>query len=78
VISRELFHESQYEYGCGPLDATNASKHSIGQSEDRILQINQSKKCFEVIGQKTNNRVNSFMQSLLQKVLFYLCLRPMN
>jgi len=22
--------------------------------------------------------VNSFMQSLLQKVLFYLCLRPMN
>jgi len=29
--------------GCGPLDATNASKHSIDQSEDRILQINQSK-----------------------------------
>jgi len=29
--------------GCGPLDATNASKHSIDQSKDRILQINQSK-----------------------------------
>jgi len=29
--------------GCGPLDATNASKHSIDQSENRILQINQSK-----------------------------------
>jgi len=28
----------------GPLDATNASKHSIDQSEERILQINQSKK----------------------------------
>jgi len=27
---------------CSPLDATNASKHSIDQSEDRILQINQS------------------------------------
>jgi len=30
--------------GCGPLDSTNAWKHSIDQSEDRILQINQSKK----------------------------------
>jgi len=29
--------------GCGPFDATNASKHSIDQSEDRILQINQLK-----------------------------------
>jgi len=29
--------------GCGSLDATNASKHLIDQSEDRILQINQSK-----------------------------------
>jgi len=29
--------------GCGPLDATNASKHSIDQSEDKVLQINQSK-----------------------------------
>jgi len=29
--------------GCDPLDATNASKHSIDQSEDKILQINQSK-----------------------------------
>jgi len=29
--------------GCGPLRATNASKHSIDQSEDRLLQINQSK-----------------------------------
>jgi len=29
--------------GCGPLDAMNASKHSIDQSKDRILQINQSK-----------------------------------
>jgi len=32
--------------GCDPLDelsATNALKHSIDQSEDRILQINQSK-----------------------------------
>jgi len=28
---------------CGPLGATNALKHSIDQSEDRILQINQSK-----------------------------------
>jgi len=27
--------------GCGLFDATNASKHSINQSEDRILQINQ-------------------------------------
>jgi len=25
-----------------------------------------------------SNRVNSFMQSLLQKVSFYLCLCPMN
>jgi len=30
--------------GCGQLDAKNALKHSIDQSEDRILQINQSKK----------------------------------
>jgi len=30
-------------FGCGPLDATNASKHTIDQSEDRILRINQSK-----------------------------------
>jgi len=30
-------------HGCGLLGATNASKHSIDQSEDRILQINQSK-----------------------------------
>jgi len=30
-------------YGYGPLDAMNALKHSIEQSEDRILQINQSK-----------------------------------
>jgi len=29
--------------GCGLLDATNAPKHSIDQSKDRILQINQSK-----------------------------------
>jgi len=29
--------------GCGPLDVTNASKHSNDQSENRILQINQSK-----------------------------------
>jgi len=29
--------------GCGPLGSTKASKHSIDQSEDRILQINQSK-----------------------------------
>jgi len=29
---------------CGPLDATNASKHSIDQSEERNLQINQSRK----------------------------------
>jgi len=33
--------------GCGPLDATNASKHSIDQSEERILQINQSKKALK-------------------------------
>jgi len=31
------------DIGCGPLDATNTSKHSIDQSKDRILQINQSK-----------------------------------
>jgi len=31
------------ELDCGPLDATNASKYLIDQSEDRILQINQSK-----------------------------------
>jgi len=30
-------------YGCSSFGATNASKHSIDQSEDRILQINQSK-----------------------------------
>jgi len=44
--------KSEYEYyksklgcitGCDLLGATNASKHSIDQSEDRILQINQSK-----------------------------------
>jgi len=28
---------------CDPLGATNASKHSINQSEDRILQINNQK-----------------------------------
>jgi len=31
------------DIGCGPLDATNALKYLIDQSEDRILQINQSK-----------------------------------
>jgi len=31
------------DIGCGPLDATNASKYSIDQSEDRISQINQLK-----------------------------------
>jgi len=25
------------DYGCGPLDATNASNHWIDQSEERIL-----------------------------------------
>jgi len=30
--------------GCGPLGATNASKHSIDQSEDRILQIKYQSK----------------------------------
>jgi len=34
---------STINLGCDPLDVTNASKHSIDQSEDRILQINQSK-----------------------------------
>jgi len=29
--------------GCGRIDATNAAKLSIDQSEDRILQINQLK-----------------------------------
>jgi len=33
----------KWNYGCGRIDATNAAKHSIDQSEDRILQINQSK-----------------------------------
>jgi len=32
-----------FNIGCGTLDATKPSKHSINQSEDRILQINQSK-----------------------------------
>jgi len=29
-----------FDLRCGPIDAMNASKHSIDQSEDRILQIN--------------------------------------
>jgi len=29
--------------GCGPLDATNALKHLINQSEERIFQIDQLK-----------------------------------
>jgi len=39
----EQFESVDSTKGCGPLDATNASKHSIDQSKDRILQINQSK-----------------------------------
>jgi len=32
-----------FDLCCDPLGATNVSKHSIDQSKDRILQINQSK-----------------------------------
>jgi len=31
-----------------------------------------------IVNYSQTKRVNSFMQSLLQKVSFYLCLRPMN
>jgi len=34
---------NSHHIGCDPLGAMNASKHSIDQSEDRILQINQLK-----------------------------------
>jgi len=37
------FYDLIYNISCGPFDATNASKHSINQSENKILQINQSK-----------------------------------
>jgi len=47
TLTRDTKHTQGTYYGtvrgCGPFDATNASKHSIDQSEDRILQINQSK-----------------------------------
>jgi len=38
-----MYYFFQVIFSCGPLDATNASKHSVDQSEERILQINQSK-----------------------------------
>jgi len=42
-ISEQLLALCTQDLGCGPLDATNASKHSIDQSKGRILLINQSK-----------------------------------
>jgi len=39
----QITSRNNCDIGWGPLGATNASKHSIDQSEDRILRINQSK-----------------------------------
>jgi len=43
AIQNWIADRSDEGRGCGPLGATNASKHLIEQLEDRILQINQSK-----------------------------------
>jgi len=51
---------------------------SILVTRPPVLPILCVRVCICVYMRKRSLWVNSFMQSLLQKVSFYLCLRPMN
>jgi len=50
------------DLGYCPFDATNASKHLINQSEERILQIDQSKSTSTYLYRKVN--LETLYQSL--------------
>jgi len=49
VLVSILFYFSLSHLGCDLFNATNALKSLIDQSEERILQIDQLKKCFEAL-----------------------------
>jgi len=43
MLFSDWSRDANADAGYGPFDATNALKHLINQSEERILQIDQSK-----------------------------------
>jgi len=65
---------------CAPISATNRDARAVSTRPRRALRIGRRRGLEISNGSVTDarHRVNSFMQSLLQKVSFYLCLYPMN